>query len=146
MRLQDLNASKTPSNDNDYFLVYSTFIKKVTEGEGKDVEVLIAEREVSREFAFRMQRLWVRLLMTTRYPKESYVGVDGSMYVFGAWATGLGGMRGEIWDPETGIMKEMVEIMREMELLCKGDGGGEGAMIERMNAIEDRLTSASGGR
>lgn len=95
-------------DDNDFdtastlFLTYSAAKQSIwysmpennDEQKKKGVSIAATTVEFPKPLATRIQKLWQRMLLQTRYPQEYSGGLDGTTYEFGIWS-----VYGETWSP-----------------------------------------------
>ena len=84
-----------------------------------DVQIERFEREIPKEVAVLVRRVWLNMLFECRYSKNSYKGLDGCTFVFSAHKRMKGMLYGEIWSPNGGKPQALVEIVDSLVNFAK---------------------------
>jgi hypothetical protein len=108
----------------------------------KEVQVERIDREISRELAIAIQRVWAKALHLTRYPSHRSSGLDGTKYVFTVWVHGFGFMEGETWSPEKGLPRELVDMGKSLMIFVEEDSqtkSTEKSLIEKLRRFEEAI-------
>lgn len=105
----------------------------------KKVKISRRDRQISREMAVAIQRVWGQMLQKTRYPSKASIGLDGVTFQFSVWVRGLGDLQGETWSPRKGLTREMVAIGEELIDFAKGKETSEKSIIEWLRRLEARI-------
>lgn len=84
----------------------------------KPVSIKRTEVQIDREFAVAIQRAWATMLLSTRYPRRASAGLDGYTAQFSVFVRGAGVLQGKTWSPKQGLLKEFVEMGRELIHYC----------------------------
>jgi len=102
MRLHGTRDESLFDKTTEFFLTYSAADKSIwySMPENNDtkkqlkVSIVAVTVEVPNPLAARIQQLWQRMLLRTRYPEKAGGGLDGVTYEFGMWY-----VYGETWSP-----------------------------------------------
>lgn len=147
--LPSLDLNPKPENiSEDKFFITSTKAKQripetVTADDVK-IEVVRHDLQISKQLAVAIQRAWARMLLRTKYPEASYVGLDGERYEFGLFVRGLGDLKGGIWSPSKGLPAEIVALGKKLRTFAESEKPlsieGEAGLIEELKAFEVRAT------
>jgi hypothetical protein len=123
VRLHGAKDDNQCDTTNKFFLTYSAADKSIwysmpeNNDKKKQQKVSIATTtvEVPRPLAMRIQQLWQRMLLRTRYTEESGGGVDGVTYEFSTWC-----VYGETWSPqERKSPLLLIELGKSLIAYCK---------------------------
>ena len=74
---------------------------------------------IDKTLAVAIQRAWATMLLKTRYPLKAYAGCDGYEAEFSVFVRCIGDLYGEIWSPDRGLPKEMVELGLALKDFCE---------------------------
>jgi hypothetical protein len=85
----------------------------------RPVEITRTDVTIDRTFAVAIQRAWGTMLLKTRYPAKAYRGYDGYTAEFSVWVRNAGDLFGEIWAPDHGLPKELVELGHSLASFCE---------------------------
>lgn len=106
-----------------FFLTYSAADKSIwysmpennNTNKQPKVSIVTVTFEIPESLAGRIQHLWQRMLLRTRYPEEAGGGLDGVTYEFGIW-----GVYGETWSPrERKSPLLFIELGESLIAYCK---------------------------
>jgi hypothetical protein len=136
-----------PDEEKKYFIVarqakqslYYSMAQNNDEKTDKTVEITESRREISLEFAAAIHRAWTRMLMQTRYPQGSVLGLDGTTLQFSVWAQGLGTLHGETWSPETGPTAELASLGRALVDFTENGDINAAHLVQRLQAFEAKV-------
>jgi hypothetical protein len=67
------------------------------------------EIPIDSQFAASIEKAWKAVLLKTRYPEDTYLGLDGSQTEFSVFVRGLGTLYGQLWSPSKGLPKELMD-------------------------------------
>lgn len=102
-----------------YYLVYRIAHESIWriyyhKKEGKKIPKISVDTwrvEIDKENVELIKSLFIAAVKETKYPKEEFVGVDGTNFYFQVNTGWYGHKEGNIWSPEEGsLMKELVNI------------------------------------
>ena len=134
-----------PTDDFDtaakLFLTYATASQNIwyslpMNSSGKrraKVTVSFATVEIPRPLAERIQQLWERMLLRTRYPEERVIGMDGTTFEFET-----SGLYGRVWSPaERKSPLLFAELGESLIGYCKAEPS---ARLAAAREIEDKAS------
>ena len=139
-----------PDEEKKYFIVarrakqslYYSMAQNNDEKKDKTVEIAESRREISLEFAAAIHRAWTRILMQTRYPQGSVLGLDGTTLQFSVWAKGLGTLHGETWSPEAGLTAELAALGQALVDFTEHPSVGAAPLTQRLHDFETKVASS----
>ena len=107
------------------------------------VQVSRVEREISRDLAVAIQRVWAKALLLTKYSPATNTGggvFDGIRYQFSVWASGRGMLAGQTHSPEQGMPRELVNLGLEIVAFAKREAASnattEQQLVEKLRKFE----------
>lgn len=84
---------------------------KVSPGKlGEAIRKAEIEIPIDTELAASIEKAWRAILLKTRYPDASYLGLDGYQVEFSVFVRGLGTLYGQLWSPSKGLTRELVDL------------------------------------
>jgi len=116
-----------PDSEKSFFITYTqakeslwySMPKRNEEKRESKVEIQRHDLQISPSIALAIQRAWGRMLVQTRKPKRSYMGLDGATYEFGVFVRDRGFLRGQTWSPDSGLPAIMVELGEKLRQLAR---------------------------
>jgi hypothetical protein len=155
-------ASGTKDSEDRYSVTVTAAVESIwgarskAEKTGKPVCVKIdrARREISRNLAVAIQRVWAKALLLTRYPavpeKKGLVfgsGLDGTTYQFSTRLNGFGAIEGKTWSPTKGLPLELTRMGLDLVSFARQDASGkkmtEESLIDRLKKLESTIRGPS---
>lgn len=141
-----------PDQEKKYFIVvrrakqslWYSMAQNNHERQEKAVDISESSREISLELAAAIQRAWARMLMQTRYPKGSVLGLDGTTLQFSVWAQGLGTLHGETRNPTSGLTAELTELGQALIDFTEHENIDTALLIQRLQALEAKAALLEG--
>lgn len=136
-----------PDEEKKYFIVarqakqslYYSMAQNNDEKTDKTVEIAGSRREITLEFAAAIHRAWTRMLLQTRYPQGSVLGLDGTTLQFSVWAQGLGTLHGETWSPEAGLTAELAALGQALVDFAEHPSVEAASLTERLHDFEAKV-------
>jgi hypothetical protein len=123
--------------------IYGALGKKDKNGGPVRVRIERVDREISRDLAVAIQRVWAKALLRTRYPapiKYGPIGLDGTIYQFSVFVRGFGTLAGEMWSPREGLPNELTKVGGDLVSFARQDEKGkkmaEKQLIDRLRKLE----------
>lgn len=114
-------------------------------GEPMDVKIERFDREISRDLAVAIQRVWAKALLLTRYPaptEETWTCFDGTTYQFSV-SRGGGLLEGQTWSPKRSLPLDLTNIGLELVAFARSDEESkkttEAQLIEKLRKLESTI-------
>jgi hypothetical protein len=105
------------------------------------LKVSQCETGISHGLGARIEEVWRKMLMGTRYPAQNTAGQDGAIYSFSMYVPGLGPISGNVWSPERNSSTgTLVALANEIYGICTRKKDASMDNLERLTAeLEHRL-------
>lgn len=88
---------------------FLTLIKVSPGSPGEAIRKDEIEIPIDAELATCIQKAWTAVLLKTRYPEDTYLGLDGWQTEFSVFVRGLGTLYGQLWSPSKGLPKKLMD-------------------------------------
>ncbi len=89
---------------------FLTLIKVSPGNPGEAILKDEVEIPIDAQLAMSIEKAWTAVIMRTRYPDDTYLGLDGWRTEFSVFVRGLGTLYGQLWSPSKGLPKELMDM------------------------------------
>jgi hypothetical protein len=77
-------------------------------------------RPIPASLTKRIERVWQRMLLEARHPKDPPAGCDGETFIFSMWIYAHGPVSGEVWSPRRGKTRALTDLAQAIADHARG--------------------------